>query len=204
MKASAHFTNLTLDPGLSCLLGTPMTGMEGRDDPNDLITGGGLHGLKGLVELTVGNCALTDSNVLDLAKICPKLTSFNACFCSALTDRALLALAEHCPRLRCLECGEWNVTDTAVIMLADKCREMTHVNFIGCANLTDAAVIAIANNCPQLVQINVVDCNQLTDASVYALADKCRCLREAAFGSNRNLTGEGRAAMEGGNRLITW
>ena len=81
MKASAHFTNLTLDPGFSCLLGTTMTGMDGRDDPNDLITRGGLHGLKGLVELTVQNCVLTDSNVLDLAKNCPKLTSFKACFC---------------------------------------------------------------------------------------------------------------------------
>ena len=75
-----------------------------------------------------------------------------------------------------------------------KCRRnLPHANFGGCRNLTDAALLALANNCSGLTLADFGGCNNLTDVALLALADNYNChnchgLMHAAFSACENLT----------------
>eukprot|EP00729_Bicosta_minor_P025316 gene25316-biopygen25507 len=58
-----------------------------------------------------------------------------------------------------------------------------------CTNLTDAAVIALANKRRGIMHATFKYCDNLTDASVVALADKCPGITHADFRCCENLTG---------------
>ena len=93
---------------------------------------------------------------------------------------------------------EQGVEDAHVHALADKChkcRGLTHANFYDCDQLTDAAVLALADKCRGLTHANFRGCDNLTDAAVLELADKCRGLTHAEFYECRNLTDAAEAAI---------
>ena len=48
-----------------------------------------------------------------------------------------------------------NLTDAAVVALAEGCNQLICVNFEGCENLTDAAVVALTEGCNQLVVVGL-------------------------------------------------
>ena len=58
-----------------------------------------------------------------------------------------------------------NLTDAAVVELADKCSGLAHAEFDGCENLTDAAALGLAETCRGLTDVNFYRCSKLTEAA---------------------------------------
>jgi ribonuclease HIII len=85
-----------------------------------------------------------------------KLTSVELSMCSNLTDAAVVAVAEHCAGLTSLSvAGCKNLTDAAVVAVAEHCGGLTSLNVSYCKNLTDAAVVAVAEHCAGLTSLDV-------------------------------------------------
>ena len=59
-----------------------------------------------------------------------------------------------------------NLTDAAVVALAEGCNQLTSVDFSWCENLTDAAVVALVEGCNQLASVDFEGCVSLTDAAL--------------------------------------
>ena len=66
-----------------------------------------------------------------------------------------------------------NITDIAVIAIAENFPGLTTIDLSHCVNITDTAVIAIAENCAGLTRIYLGRCFNITDAAVIALAERC-------------------------------
>ena len=71
-----------------------------------------------------------------------------------------------------------NLTDVAVVALANNFPLHSVVRFSDYYILTDVAVVALANNCSQLTDVSFDDCYKLTDVAVLSSAKKT-CLQIA-------------------------
>eukprot|EP00729_Bicosta_minor_P032568 gene32568-biopygen30351 len=87
-----------------------------------------------------------------------------------VTNAAVVALADKCSGITYADFSDIEeLTDVAVMALADKCPGITHAAFSFCPNLTDAAVIALADKCPGITHANFYECENLTDAAMEAV-----------------------------------
>ena len=97
-----------------------------------------------------------------------------------LTDVAFLAVAQGCPRLRSLIIWHSSeeadhkqrpeVSDTAIIALAQQWPLIERLELCGLESLTDAAIHAVARGCRSLSLLDASLCCLLTDAAIQSLA----------------------------------
>lgn len=89
-----------------------------------------------------------------VAAAAPLLESLNLSMCTQITDRALLALANGCKRLMILELsGCALLSDTGFVQLARHCRALERMDLEDCSLITDASIQAFANGCPNLADL---------------------------------------------------
>lgn len=121
--------------------------------------------------------ALRPEDVANISTVMEKITWLDLRDCNELTDAAIIALANKCPNLTSLNLS-WRtqLTDAAITALANKCTKLTSLNLMLCYRLTDAAITALPNKCPNLTSLNLADCTLLTDAAITALANQCHNL----------------------------
>jgi hypothetical protein len=62
-----------------------------------------------------------------------------------------------------------NITDAAVLALAEHCAGIQTISRTGCRNITDAAVLALTEHCAGIQDISLGGCSSITDAAVLAL-----------------------------------
>jgi hypothetical protein len=156
-----------------------------------------------LVELNCADCAwLRDTTLAAAAQHCPLITTvaFEGCFfitnggirvlasgltnqlrvvtlrdCPHLKSGALQAIAEHCPLLEKITCL-LNVSDAAVVRLAEGCPELRHV-CLEHTEVGDAGVIALTTHCPKLNALYLYNCPNITMQGVQSAIAGCLHLR---------------------------
>jgi hypothetical protein len=132
-----------------------------------------------LTHLHITHCAgVTSATVLAVATHSVKLESLilvqtrEGC----IADDALHALAKGCPLLQTLVLSRSNrITDVGVIALVEGCRELRMLT-LSSANLTDRALVVVAERCPGLTDLSLYACPQVTDIGLTALVHGCRKL----------------------------
>ena len=65
-------------------------------------------------------------------------------------DELIFSLAQKCPDLEKLDISYCDVSDDAVVALANGCRHLLELSCSGCAELTEAAFVALAEHCQSL------------------------------------------------------
>jgi len=110
--------------------------------------------------------------------------------CTRLTDNGILALLQHNvgQNLISVDLSDVvNVTDTAILAIAEKCPKLQGLNLSMCKDTQDHAesvqiydesIVRIAERCPALRRIKLSHCVHLTDQSAIALATHCKVLLE--------------------------
>ena len=88
-----------------------------------------------------------------------------------------------------------NLTDDAIIGLADRCQAITDINASYCQNLTDEAIIGLGDRCSAIIGICagmasmiVSYCENLTDDAIIGLADGCPAITRIYVSCCENLT----------------
>lgn len=143
---------------------------------------------KKLISITLEACyEITDNGVIEIAKNNPKLLEISLSLCDQITDTAIISLANHCPRLTSVDFAFTGIGDNGVVAVAEKCRELVHVNLNYCENITDNAIIALANQCPKLTSIDFSN-TTINDKSVITLVDHCPKLTEVSLKNCNNIT----------------
>ena len=143
--------------------------------------------------------AVTDDDVVRFAEDAgTEARLVNLSGCRQVSDVGITAVARQCPHLGSMDCsGTYeemmeNVTDDAVVVLAEGCRQLRSVNFAYCMRLTDTSVVSLAEQCRHLASVNFEGCEQLTDKSVISLSEQCLHLTSVRFAGCRKLTEAGK------------
>ena len=115
---------------------------------------------------------MTDASVYHLAKGCQLLESIKLNRVVDLTDKAVISLAENCPRLTHFALLVWYPLRLPVA-------------------ITDVAVEVLVRSCPKLVHVEFRTCTQLTDNSLFALAHHCPEVKRVLFSKCARITDVG-------------
>ncbi|VDN52842.1 unnamed protein product [Dracunculus medinensis] len=87
--------------------------------------------------------------------------------CPQITDRALIALANSCRKLRDLElAGCALLTDHGFASLAKNCHELERMDLEDCSLITDTTLENFSKGCPRLVNLSLSHCELITDAGL--------------------------------------
>lgn len=118
---------------------------------------------------------VTTEGVAWLVEQCPHLASLNLRYCHNLTDSAVEAAARSCPQLRALNLRYvYKLSDAAVLALCHL-QALEELNISQCANVTDAALLDLADRFRDSLRVlQLRDCSRL---SVPCLAEAVAGLR---------------------------
>lgn len=119
-----------------------------------------------LRELSISDCPrVTDTSLLELARLGPRLRYLSAAKCGLVTDRGVTAVARHCYKLRYLNLrGCEAVSDAALEMIARSCSRLRSLD-IGKCDVTDAGLQVLASRLPSLR-----GCEMISDKGMEAVA----------------------------------
>jgi F-box and leucine-rich repeat protein GRR1 len=137
---------------------------------------------------------ITDATVVALCRSCPLLKRMflwcrNIRGCRNLTDVAVLAVAERLPGLTHIELYDITaITSSAVETLASKCRDLEHINLGHCSNVSDITLTKIAEHCSKLEALYVYGCDDVTVAGLTEIATKCTKLKAVFFGNRAEIS----------------
>lgn len=103
------------------------------------------------IDLTQYRTLLDDDDICGLVKSCQLLKSLKLRFCRNITDIAVIAVAEHCPQLRLIDISRCEkLSDNSLIALGEHCHELRSIN-ISCLNaITAKGVSQLCMGCPLL------------------------------------------------------
>jgi hypothetical protein len=121
----------------------------------------------------------TDATVHEFAaKHGDEVRSANMKGCCNLTDIAVMALAEACAELQTVTLTDCpSVTDASVIKLAKGCPRLQTVWLNRCVKIMDASLIELGKGCPHLQTLSLNGCFNIKDAGVIDLAKGCSQLQ---------------------------
>ncbi|XP_034099638.1 F-box/LRR-repeat protein 15 isoform X3 [Drosophila nasuta] len=93
-----------------------------------------------------------------------KLVEFDISHCGAIGERCLIIFFRKLNKLTILSLANTpSVTDQVLIQIGNYCRELEHINLIGCASISDYGVHALTRSCPQLQSLMVQRCPLVTE-----------------------------------------
>lgn len=107
-----------------------------------------------------GVSAITDAEIIALARGCPNLTTVILQHCEKLTEKAIQALGEHC-------------------------HNITHINLLGCKDFANPEIIALAKGCPKLISL---EAEYASDSAIQILVERCRELEHLVIKDSRFMT----------------
>jgi hypothetical protein len=123
------------------------------------------------------------SSIIALADQCKHLSTVYLNGLFDCTNSAIIALA-GCPLKEIYMSGCTNISDAAIVVLANQCPHLTGISLAHC-NVTSTSVYALANRCPELTVIYLVECTNVTSNAIVALAAGCVRLRDVRSTRNR-------------------
>lgn len=89
-----------------------------------------------------------------------------------MSDTGLVVLAEGCSRLEVVGVDCCDISDHAIVRLAEQSPLLRVLQASGCAGVGDASVIALAHSCPQLERADLRGCANVTESAVMEI-EKC-------------------------------
>jgi hypothetical protein len=133
-----------------------------------------------LLSLRLQHCRhLSKSLLAHVAARHPLLTSLDLSG-GVLSDQLVFAALP--PPLRSLDLSHCSrLSDAAVVVLAQRCSQLTRLDLSCCSELTDAAVFALAVRCPALASLSLSRCHHVSAAAAVALCCSCRCLHSLSL-----------------------
>jgi len=126
---------------------------------------------RGLVDINVSSCIITDAALTSLARGCASLTCVDFDNCCEITDSAVVTLSAGCPNLANVNLTSCCfLSDAAVLSLCKHSRRLTRLELCNIGNLTDVSVAAIASSLPNLKELHISSCpGRVSEAAVAAL-----------------------------------
>ncbi|XP_077982802.1 uncharacterized protein LOC144437671 [Glandiceps talaboti] len=138
-----------------------------------MITEGGLSHLiiytSCLQELRLDRCwrAVTEANLLTIAKCCQNLRILTASRCQHVSDFSVTVLAQRCSSLEELDFSScYKLTDEGVCNIARFCRHLRELHLSSDYGVTDISVQQLAENCHSLQELDVSYCYKVTNKSI--------------------------------------
>jgi hypothetical protein len=116
---------------------------------------------------TVGGLLTSAAMQSLIGSLGDRLRCVRLSLCPQLDSGVLLALAVHCPLLE-EYLGPLNVSETAVVKLAQRCTQLRVVDLNHTA-VGDDAVIALSTHCKNLATLHLWDCIRLTMRTAHHL-----------------------------------
>lgn len=138
---------------------------------------------------------------LAIAHNCSQLRSLQGCLYD-ITDAALVVMAEKCPHLEELDCGySSGVTDVGMEAIA-QAGLLTTLYMEHDTEITEASVIAVARCCPHLRHLCVRKGDAMIDAALTALGLHAHNLEYLSIDVSEDATDEGWLALAQGCALL--
>ncbi|GAA49375.1 F-box and leucine-rich repeat protein 16 [Clonorchis sinensis] len=154
-------------------------------------------------QLILRGCSITDSNLAQIVRLLPGLTTLELQCCNELTelafwtclvptitnlrvfdcinvsDESMGAITQLLPNLRHLTLQAYHVTDSAFSYFSPQQRTtLETVRLIQCMDLTNQAVINLAFALPQLRHLSLSGCTNLTDDGLDVVCENLKQLVE--------------------------
>jgi len=137
---------------------------------------------KNLSTLDFGDCyAISDDQVVQIAKLVPGLESINLSNCYLITDDTLTGFSKHSPHLRTLDLSRTQITDEGVRVLSENCTKVTHLKFVQCPNLSDSCGLHIAQHLKQISSLDFERCKVGNQAAIFLAAYHTYSLNHLSF-----------------------
>jgi hypothetical protein len=114
---------------------------------------------------------ITNHSIIVLSQLCPLITSLSLSNCSLIGDAAVDAIATQCRDLSSLDISSCNITDGAILSLADHCSELVALNLAHSYALSVDAVKTLLQSCSTIKSLNLEFCTTaLTDQTLRNIA----------------------------------
>ena len=121
-----------------------------------------------------------------------RLTNLSLSMCRSITDEAILSIGYHLQFLVSLNlCGTWELSDSGIQGVTDKCRRLRILDLSGCWELTDKSMKSISENCPNLERLNVSGCGCVSDFGIDFIATSCNQLKQLGLSACIGITNKG-------------
>jgi hypothetical protein len=133
-------------------------------------------GFVSIISLNFTYCrSISDVGVEFLARAFPKLRRISFGYCVNITDAAVRNLAHHCPQLECLDLTGCDISNEALVLIANSpmSRTLRELLISTCRNITDLGLQLLGEKCKQLVSIHMAGCDQITMVGVRSLPATC-------------------------------
>ncbi|XP_039488648.1 F-box/LRR-repeat protein 15 isoform X1 [Drosophila santomea] len=102
-----------------------------------------------------------------------KLVEFDISYCGAIGERCLIIFFRKLNKLTVLSLANTpSVTDQVLIQIGNYCRELEHINLIGCATISDFGVHALTVHCLRLQTLLIRRCPRVTERSLAPLRQR--------------------------------
>ena len=89
-----------------------------------------------------------------------------------------------------------DLRDEDLVMIAQKCPNLTSLDVTDCRNLqAEFGILAVARQCTRLETLELDECRHVSDATLLALAENCPRLRNFALYGNVKVTDVGMATL---------
>ncbi|XP_030382865.1 F-box/LRR-repeat protein 15 isoform X2 [Scaptodrosophila lebanonensis] len=93
-----------------------------------------------------------------------KLVEFDISHCGAIGERCLIIFFRKLNRLQVLSLAQTpSVTDQVLIQIGNFCRELQHINLIGCGAISDYGIHSLTRTLPRLQSLMVQRCPLVTE-----------------------------------------
>ncbi|XP_078000622.1 protein AMN1 homolog [Glandiceps talaboti] len=142
--------------------------------------------------------SISTAGVQYIARGCPILHTVYLRRCLNVTDEAIITLAECCRQLMRLNIGGCNqITDLSLAALGRHSRMLRSINFSR-TKVTDDGVVSLVTGCckQSLVEVHMSHCIRLTDESVEAVMECCPRVSILLFDGCPCITERSREALE--------
>lgn len=119
-----------------------------------------LKGLKRLEKLDISHCyQIKDEDFKLILQACRNVTHFSLEQCNGLSDNAFFELGKNIPRLTDLDVSRTNITDSGLIDLTMRCKQLITLKVVRCKNLTAKGILEAVSNAPNLKSLDITKCD---------------------------------------------
>lgn len=132
-----------------------------QKDPHlNYIFWGELAKFKTLSLLDLAYCdQVQDEDLSILMRGLNRLTQMNLSGCKKITEKGFLELAKNLTRMVKFNASYSEISDTALVEIISRCRNLTDLDISGCSQLTEKGISAAAKNGLSLQYLNIAHCH---------------------------------------------
>jgi hypothetical protein len=136
-----------------------------KNEQMNYIFWGDLAKYKHLLRLDLANCdQLQDSDLSILFRGLNALTELSLSGCKKISERGFLELAKSLSRLIKLDLSYSNISDTALVEIISRCKNLTSLNVSSCSQLSEKGILAAVKTGLSLQRLDIAHCHIAEEA----------------------------------------